>query len=173
MKCTNIHHIGLWVDDMDGMISFLTEVLGFRLLTRHPVSEGGPELEKTPGLAFKLAGPGERAFIHAGDNQLFELLAEPNVQPRPDFPVHPTGSVVGIPHVCLRVEDLPSLEERIESLGYPITTTAYAGPEKGYIDTGFGPLRAIWFTGPCGVGFEMFEFREEYPFEKPLEEAKS
>ena len=148
MKGVNIHHIGIWVheDDADEMLSFLTEVFGFRLMTRAPGLTGG-----------------ERFFIHAGDNQAFEVLSNPHTEPRPEFPVHPTGRVGGIPHICLRVEDLPSLEETIKSLGYPITQKL---PEQGYNSFELGSVRTIWFTGPGGVGFELFEFEEEYPFEK-------
>lgn len=143
MKCIDIHHIGMWVDDMDEMIAFLTETLGLRLATRE--QRGA-------------VGSGERALFHSGGNQLIEILAEPNVQPRPDVPVHPAGQVAGIPHLCLRVIDLPAWEEKLNAAGYPITKR---WPDEGYADTLMGPLRVLWFTGPSGVGFELFEFKEE------------
>jgi hypothetical protein len=33
-----------------------------------------------------------------------------------------------------------------------------------------GSVRAIWFTGPSGVDFELFEFEDEYPFDQLLSE---
>ncbi len=143
MKCIDIHHIGIWVNDMDEMITFLTETLGLRLTTREPRDT---------------VGSGERALFHAGGNQLIEILTEPHVQPRPDVPVHPEGHVVGIPHICLRVSDLPAWIETLKSAEYPITKR---WPDEGYADTMMGPLRVLWFTGPSGVGFELFEFKEE------------
>ena len=148
MKCLNLHHIGLWVEDIDEMITFLTEVMGFRLLSRNPRGE---------------LGPGERAFVHAGENQVFELLTEPQVQPRPDFPIHPLGHVAGIPHLCFRVTSLPEWKKKLEILGYEISQQI---PEEGFADFELGSLRAVWFIGPSDVGFELFEFEEEYPLEE-------
>lgn len=143
MKCIDIHHIGIWVDDMDEMITFITETLGLRLTTRE--SRGD-------------VGSGERALFHAGGKQSIEILTEPHVQPRPDVSVHPEGHVAGIPHICLRVSDLPAWPERLNAAGYPISKK---WPDEGYGDTTMGPLRVLWFTGPSGVGFELFEFKEE------------
>ena len=145
MKSINIHHIGMWVDDIDEAISFFTDIMGFRLLTR--------------GLR-GVFGPGERALIHAGDQQLLELLTEPDVLPRPDLPVHPKGHVVGIPHICLRVTDIPAWRQKLQAYGY---TVSEQFPENGFIPTELGLLRLLFFTGPGGVGFELFEFEEEYP----------
>jgi catechol 2,3-dioxygenase-like lactoylglutathione lyase family enzyme len=146
MKYIDIHHIGIWVQDIDEMIVFLTETLGLQLLTREQRGD---------------VGTGERALFHAGGNQLIEILTEPNVQQRPNVPVHPEGHVAGIPHICLRVSDLPAWTEKLQTAGYPI---AQRWPEGGYADTMLGSLRILWFTGPSGVGFELFEFKEENPF---------
>lgn len=145
MKSINIHHIGVWVDDIDEAVSFFTDIMGFRLLTRGPRGR---------------FGPGERALIHAGDQQLLELLAEPDVMPRPDFPVHPKGHVVGVPHVCLRVTDIPAWQRKLQAHGYEVSGQI---PEAGFTPTELGSLRLIFFVGPGGVGFELFEFEEEYP----------
>jgi catechol 2,3-dioxygenase-like lactoylglutathione lyase family enzyme len=147
MKCVNIHHAGLWVRDMDGMISFLTGIMGFRFLTRNPRG---------------VMGPGERALVHAGDHQVLELLTEPDVVPRPDFPVHPVGHVAGIPHLCLRVTDLPAWREKLATHGYTVSAQF---SEKGFMDSELGQLRLTFFVGPEGVGFELFEFENEYAFE--------
>lgn len=147
MHCLNLHHVGVWADDVNEMVAFLTEVLGFRILTRLP-----PD-------------PGERVFVHLGDKQMFEILSKPNLQPRPLIPAHMGaggGVPAGIPHLCFRVTDLPAWEEKIRSLGYPIN---YKLPEHGYEYFELGSARALWFTGPSGVDFELFEFEEEYPID--------
>ena len=131
---------------MDEMISCLTETLGLRLAIREERSA---------------VGSGERALFYAGGKQSIEILTETNVQPRPDVPVHPVGHVAGIPHICLRVSDLPAWEMKLNSTKYPITKR---WPDEGYADTVMGPLRVLWFTGPSGVGFELFEFKEEKTF---------
>lgn len=145
MKSVNIHHIGVWVDDIDEAIDFFTDIMGFRLLTRGPRGS---------------FGPGERALIHAGDQQMLELLTEPDVLPRPDLPVHPEGHVVGIPHICLRVTDIPAWRKKLQVHGYTVSEQI---PENGFARTELGLLRIIFLVGPGGVGLELFEFEEEYP----------
>lgn len=146
MKCINIHHTGVWVDNIDEAISFFIDIMGFRLATRVPRGK---------------MGPGERALIHAGGEQFIELLTEPNVQPGPDVPVHPKGHVVGIPHICLRVTDLPAWREKLRGNGY---TVSELFPETGFDSAEVGHLRLMFFVGPAGIGFELFEFEEEYCF---------
>ena len=145
MKSINIHHIGMWVDDIDEAIAFFTDIMGFPLLNRG--SRGS-------------VGPGERALIHAGDQQVLELLTEPDVLPRPEFPVHPKGHVVGVPHVCLRVTDIPAWRRKLQAHGCAVSGQF---PEKGFMSTELGSLRLIFFVGPGGIGFELFEFEKEYP----------
>jgi catechol 2,3-dioxygenase-like lactoylglutathione lyase family enzyme len=146
MQCLNVHHVGIWADDVEEMVSFLTEVLGFELVKRQPLD------------------PGERVFVHLGDRQLFEVLSVPGMRSRPDIAPHmaPGASpVVGVPHICLRVTDLPAWEERIRSSGFRINNHWPAGGGFGHWE--LGATRTIWFTGPSGVDFELFEFDEEYP----------
>ncbi len=146
MRCQNLHHVGIWADDVNEMVTFLTDLLGFLHLTRQPID------------------PGELVFVHLGDNQVFEILSMPGMQPRPAVPAHMgnEGSVIGIPHLCFRVTDLPAWEERIRSLNYRIN---FKAPEQGYSPFELGSVRALWFTGPSGVDFELFEFEEEYPID--------
>ena len=136
----NLHHVGIWVDDPEEMIQFLTEVLGFRQVSR-----------VQPGAV-------DRTFIHAGGDQYFEILSKAAMQPRPNVPHHPVEAVVAVPHICLRANDLPAWEQKLKELGY----TVYRHP----MASAFGPFelgraRNFWFTGPGGVDFEMIEFEEE------------
>lgn len=94
----------MWFNDEDAS----SDVMEFRLLTRNPRGS---------------VGAGERIFVQTEDDQLIELLTEPNVQPRPAFSVHPTSHVVGIPHLCFQVTDLRAWRERVEALGYTVATT--------------------------------------------------
>jgi len=137
----DLHHIGIWVSDMDEMILFLTDVLGLTLVSR--TSRGS-------------MGPGERAFVHAGGTQFFELLSEPNAVARPEMLVHPVGHVIGVPHVCLRVSDIGAVEKRLAAAGMKVSQRISIGD-----DFVFGRGEAVWFTGPSGVGFELFRFDSE------------
>ena len=150
MKGISLHHVGIWTDDAEKMLNFLIEVFGFRLLKRTPIADG----------------TGERIFVDLGNQATFEILTRPQVEPRPDIPPHGGAvKVIGVPHVCLRVEDLPAIEEKIRTLGYRIVLKL---PEDDSYEASFelGPVRALWFTGPGGVDFELFEFAEEYPFDE-------
>lgn len=148
MRCLNVHHVGLWADDVDEMVCFLTEVLGFELIKRQPLH------------------PGERVFVHLGGSQMLEILSVPGLQSRPDIAAHmapDVSPVVGVPHICLRVTDLPAWEKRIRAANYRINN--HWPPEGGFGRWEMGVSRAVWFTGPSGVDFEMFEFSEELPLE--------
>jgi catechol 2,3-dioxygenase-like lactoylglutathione lyase family enzyme len=146
MKATNIHHIGVIVKDLDEMIDFLTEVLGFRLLIRRKFEWG------------------ERAYVHLGDNQLFEIVAKSEAQPRPSVLAYggDNPDVIGVPHICFRVEDISAMEERIRARGYPIQYSVAV--EAGGHELG-GPARSIGFTGPGGVDFALLE-AVEHPFDE-------
>jgi catechol 2,3-dioxygenase-like lactoylglutathione lyase family enzyme len=146
MKATNIHHIGVVVNDLDEMIAFLTEVLGFRLLIRRKFEWG------------------ERAYVHLGDNQLFEMIAKSEAQPRASVPAFggDNPDIVGVPHICFRVEDISAMEEKIQARGYPVHYSV-AG-KAGSHELG-GPGRAIGFTGPGGVDFAVIEM-VEHPFDE-------
>ncbi len=137
MKCLNYHHVGVWADDADEMISFFIDVLGFRRLTQ--------------------SGP---VFLQLGDGDLFEILSREELPSRPDMPAHMPGEgVAGVPHICLRVEDLPAWEEKLRSLGYLIHLSTSPKYHSGEL----GSARALWFSGPSDVDFELFEFEEEVP----------
>jgi catechol 2,3-dioxygenase-like lactoylglutathione lyase family enzyme len=147
VECLNFHHAGVWVENIDEAILFFTEVLGLPLLARGPRGS---------------VGPGERALIRAGASQVIELLTEPNVEPRPDFAVHPLGHVAGIPHLCFTVTDLPAWAQKLEDKGYAVTGRL---PAEGFMQSELGRLQLLFFTGPGGIGFELFEFEEEYPLD--------
>ncbi len=143
MDVIDTHHVGFWVDveAFDEMLTFLTEVLGLHLLSREP---RGP------------VGSGERAWVQAGSGLRFEVLTSPDTQPRPDVPVHPLGNVVGIPHICLTVRDLPAWDAKLRRAGHPATRCM---PEDlSFMDYQGTRMRALWFTGPAGIGFELFDF---------------
>lgn len=150
MKCLNLHHAGLWVDDLEEMAAFLTDVLGFRLLT-HGKSDTR-----------------EWMFFHAGDSQTLEVLRQPEQLPRPDIPHHMEdegkGAVVGIPHLAFRVTDLPAWEDKIRALNYTIYRKSSGKAGTGYFEWALGVTRVLWFIGPSGIDIELLEFEEEFPF---------
>ncbi|MFO0757460.1 MAG: VOC family protein [Byssovorax sp.] len=142
----NLHHVGFWVDDIDEMIDFLVGVMEGQLLSRRRFD----------------SGDGERAFVKVGEGQVIEILTQAVMQPRPAMTPHMAngaGAVVGIPHLCFQVTDLWSWEERLTSLGYAIH---HKMPDHGgYRRFEFGSVRAMFFTGPGGIDFELFEFEKE------------
>ena len=151
MADLNIHHVGFWVDDVDEMVSFLQDILGFKLLTRTAFDDKG-----------------ERLFVDVGNQATIEILYHPDSQPRPNVPPHgaPGDMVIGMPHICFRVFNLRKLETKIHEQGYKILNKFPKNDSD--IVTGFelGIARAIWFVGPSDISFELFEFEEEIPFEE-------
>jgi catechol 2,3-dioxygenase-like lactoylglutathione lyase family enzyme len=143
MDSVDIHHVGFWVsaEGFDEMLAFLANVLGLRVISRESRGQ---------------AGSGERAWVQIGDRLRFEVLTGPQTQPRPDVPVHPEGNVVGTPHIGLTVRDLPSWEAKLRVAGYPATRRM--PDDMSFMDYQGTRMRALWFTGPAGIGFELFDF---------------
>jgi hypothetical protein len=56
---------------------------------------------------------------------------------------------------------VPAWQKKLQTHGY---TVVGQFPETGFAKTELGLLRLIYFVGPGGLGFELFEFEEEYPF---------
>lgn len=137
-----LHHVGIWSRDLDAHVRFLTEVVGARLVSRVPFSDGS----------------GERAFVEMAGAVRIELLRQDTMTDRPAVPAHMAGgegAVVGVPHLCLAVESVERVEKTAAALGYPCH---HRFPAHGYRAFEFGHVKAIFVAGPEGVDYEFFEF---------------
>lgn len=141
---TGLLHVGLWVTDIDEMLSFLTAVSDFKKLS---------ESERKSG--------GKRIFLGDARGQQLELLVAPDVQEHPPFALHPVGRTAGIAHIAIRVANTLELKKRLHALGYEILLQVPATDDQGYVESEYGEHRILFVEGPSGVTFELFEFRHE------------
>ncbi len=141
-----LHHTGLTVADLDRSLGFYRDVLGFEVVMSQ---------EKQGGYFAAIVGYPDAHVLMAhvklqgSDHrlELFQYLApEPTraeIEPR----------TIGPTHVCLVVDDLPALYERLLAAGID---SFFSPPIE--VDTGAnaGGL-ALYLRDPDGVIIELFQ----------------
>ena len=138
-----IFHVGMWVENVDEMLEFLSEFMTFDIVLRAERESGG-----------------ERVILSDSRGQKIELLSDPkNVKPHPDFPLHPQGRVAGVAHFSLWVEDVPGLKNRLTASGYEILAQIPADPASAYTNMNGKMYRILFVRGPGNVTFELFEIK--------------
>jgi glyoxylase I family protein len=136
-----IHHVAINVHDLDRMLKFYTEGLGFEP-THPPRAWGGNALMDAaidvPGSA------GRSVMLRAGTCylELFEFAAP---QPNVTQPLRPFDK--GYTHFCVEVTDIAGVCERLTRCGMSF--------HDDPID--FGPARAIYGRDPEGNLIEVQE----------------
>ena len=142
MQC--VHHVGYTVPDIERSVAFYENVLGFACLTRQTVVGGYlAEITGYPDVAM------EQAFVALPGGVILELLqyTRPQGAPRSLETFYP-----GVAHVCLQVEDLQTLYERLKDAGVAFRSplvTIPSGRNKGG--------RAVYFRDPDGITWELFQ----------------
>jgi catechol 2,3-dioxygenase-like lactoylglutathione lyase family enzyme len=138
-----VFHVGLWVEDMDEMLSFLAEVMDYKIVLRAQRDTGG-----------------ERLILSDPRGQYIELLSDPeNVQAHPDFPLHPQGRVAGVAHISIWVEDVTILKSTLLAKGYEVIGQTPKDFADGYVTSGKDSYRILFIRGPSGLSFEFFEVK--------------
>jgi len=145
----SLHHTGLTVRDLERSLAFYRDLLGMEVLF---------EQEKEGGYLGAIVGyPDARVrmahLAFPGDVQRVELFQYVSPEPRGE-PGEPRD--VGITHVCLRVDDVDALAERLRAGG----ATFFSEPVL--VDTGANAGgKGVYLPDPDGVILEHFEPRPE------------
>lgn len=139
---THIRHTGIVVADLDRVLSFWRDVLGFRITQR--MEESGQYLDAVMGLknaratTIKLAAP---------DGNLVELL---------HFHSHPDQSAwrgtpfsTGLTHISFTVDDLDSQCARLRDAGVKFFSEPQTSPD--------GNAKVTYGAGPEGLLLELVE----------------
>ena len=141
---STLFHVGLWVDDIDKMVEFLSEIMSFDVVLRSPRQTGG-----------------ERLILSDSRGQKIELLSDPeNVKAHPKFPLHPQGRIAGIAHISIWVEDALGLKKNLSAQGYEILGQVPADYSDGYFSSDGQMYRILFVKGPNAVTFELFEIKK-------------
>jgi lactoylglutathione lyase len=144
---TSLHHTGLTVRDLPRSLAFYRDVLGMEVLF---------EQEKEGGYLAAIVGYPDAHVRMAhlafpGDDHRLELFEYVAPEPRGE-PGEPRD--VGITHVCLRVDDVDALVDRLQRAG----ATFFSAPVV--VDTGANAGgRGVYLRDPEGVILELFQPR--------------
>jgi catechol 2,3-dioxygenase-like lactoylglutathione lyase family enzyme len=138
-----VFHIGMTVSDVERSAAFYS-ALGFNEISR--MHSGGPALGDALGV------PGSEVDIInlSYDGVVLELIQ----YTIPGRPAPPRNNDVGAAHVCLRVENLVELHQRLTDLGI----ASYSVPQR-YKDE----VCWVYFRDPDGITVEMTELLDPVP----------
>jgi glyoxylase I family protein len=146
---TGLHHIGLFVPDVEKAIAFYCDGLGFTIKYRWPGAKGE---NKGETFSFTLAG----AFLDTGDGNYLEIFPSGDASlANPDFPLN---------HMAFRVADCQVTYERAIAAGAKSHTFNFSGSEwdgspMKVTTTGDDPavFMIAFIRGPAGELIELFE----------------
>jgi lactoylglutathione lyase len=140
-----VSHFGIQVADLERSVAFYSDLVGLELVARwvrdQPYIQ---ELVGYPGVELNVA-----VFRLPNSSSFLEILEYRNVERRA---VDPSTANPGTAHLCLYVDDLESLHERLAAGGArfvsPIKSPT-AGPNTGG--------KVIYMIDPDGIRVELLE----------------
>ncbi|MFH1378030.1 MAG: VOC family protein [Planctomycetota bacterium] len=150
-----IDHINIVVENLDAMIAFYRDVLGFKLTRRAVIS--GDWISRVVGLTDVEA---EAVYMDAPNPPRIELLKyrRPSM-PRPNGQDSPNAP--GIRHIALKVNDIDASRARLDSAGVRFFSETIVVP-SGQVSYASGARKHIvYFLDPEGNIIELCEYRAE------------
>lgn len=146
-----LHHIGISTLDLDGLAEFYKETFGFEVVAELAWDPGFDDIDAALAL---VDSSGRMAMLRLGEVyiELFEFTS-----PRPE-PTDLAQSVtdVGINHLCLLVEDIHTILDRLDAVGVPVHSSAR--------DIGDGPF--VYCRDPDGNAIEFWQLPPTSPEEE-------
>jgi len=139
-RITGIAHIAVTVRDMEKSLDFYTRVLGFK--KAFSISEpktGEPWIE----------------YLYMGNGQFVELFYGGTK----DNPWN--EELRGFNHICLQVDDIQSVVERVSKEGVEITDDLKQGVDYNW---------QAWIKDPDGIRIEFMQIDERSPHYKAMRE---
>ncbi len=142
-----VHHVAMSTGDLDRIVAFYTEHLGFDVVMKSEWNANRPEIDKILGLEKSAA---RQRMLKAGNTYL-EVFEYSSPEPKPGDPNRPVNDH-GYTHFCLDVTDIDAEYERLLAAGMTFHC-APAPAEK----LGSGKIRAIYGRDPDGNVIELQE----------------
>ena len=146
----SIMHVSFLTDNMDEMIEFYTEKLGFKLtvLTRYRQYLGRDDRPQMKAIAEKDPERIVNVYMEASDGQFIELLgADAGLKPHDQW-----NSSLGYSHFALLVDDIFATREEFIEKGIEPDTPISKGPSETY---------QFWVTDPDGNRFEVMQYTDK------------
>lgn len=148
----DLHHVSVFVADMDRALHLFKDILGFELLWRVP-SAGGRKLSALLGIPDMEA---ELAYLQRSTNDVAIELSR-LIRPTMDTPPVQFGGV-GTIGLSLIVEDLDGLHRRLSEEGLtPLTPCMEMRSPEGVL------IRVFCFRTEEGVTIELIEQESVLP----------
>jgi lactoylglutathione lyase len=139
-KITGIGHVAITAKDMDKSLDFYTRILGFKKAFEIPnPKDGSPWIN----------------YLYIGSGQFVELFYNGTK----DNPW--TAELRGVQHICLQVDDIQSVVERVKKEGGVITD----GPKQGN-DHNW----QAWTLDPDGIRVELMQIDSRSPQYKAIKD---
>jgi catechol 2,3-dioxygenase-like lactoylglutathione lyase family enzyme len=147
-QAVSLHHTGLTVADLDRSLAFYRDLLGFEVVLEQE-KEGGylGEIVGRPDAHVRMA----HVKLPGSDHrlELFQYLRPRGSEP--SEPLEPWR--IGPTHVCLIVDELPALHERLGAAGID----SFLSPPVE-VDTGANAGgQALYLRDPDGTLLELFQ----------------
>ena len=139
-----VSHLGVCVSDLDLSQRFYCEALGFEQVAAHEVGEEFSGLMELDGVRL-------RSRMIAKDGVTLELLGYDAPGITGDGTRRPMN-MLGLTHLCLKVDDVEATAEAIEALGGTIVRST-----RTTIPMGATSLEFLYCTDPDGVRIELMD----------------
>ncbi len=144
---SSMRHAGIVVRDIDESLRFYTGMLELELYRRHRESPG-TFIDRLVGIE-NVDLEWAKVIIPCGG--LIELLqyhSHPDPETRQGAQNYPSNKL-GCSHVCLTVDDLATLYDRLCANGYTCNSAPLASPD--------GKVKILYCHDPDGVILELIE----------------
>jgi catechol 2,3-dioxygenase-like lactoylglutathione lyase family enzyme len=140
-----IHHTAISTADLERLVRFYRDLLGFEQIFTSGWSRGAETADKITGLQDSSA---KLVMLKAG-NACIELFQYSSPQPKPGDPKRPACDH-GITHLCLDVRDIEAEYERLKPAGM-----VFHSPPQN-----MGGVSATYGRDPDGNIVELLEVRD-------------
>lgn len=160
-----IHHVALATGQLDRMIDFYCEALGFELVYRSGWEQGSTEIDELVGLTDSAT---KTAMLRSNSVflEMFEYLTPEGKPGEPDRPV----SDHGYTHFCLSVSDIDAEYERLRAAGMRFHCAPHPAPDP----PPRGAVRATYARDPDGNVIELLELLDpRSSLRLPLKQSSS
>lgn len=150
---SSIDHINIVVKDLEAMIRFYSEALGFTVTKRVTIS--GEWIDRTVGLS---GVTGEVVYLDLPAGPRVELIRY--VSP---LGLEPVGldqpNTIGLRHMAFRVEDIDQAVHRARLAGVTFLSEIQTVPDSQVTYAGGVRKRLVYFRDPEGNLLELCEYK--------------
>ncbi len=148
-----IDHVNIVVADLEPMVEFYRDVLGFAVTKRVTIS--GPWVDATVGLHNAI---GDVVYLELPDGPRVELLRY--VQPAgANPPGLDQSNTRGLRHLAFRVADINAVVAKLQSFGVRPLSSVQTVPDAQVTYAGGVRKRLLYFRDPEGNLLELCEYR--------------